>query len=90
MKISLAVARKHKVLVKPSKNVPSVRWSPLPSWIMHSISYNPNELLMHNVLHNPNELLPFSEITGPVRNTIQGKETVSYFKLFLLIKSSKT
>ena len=26
--------------------------------------------------------LPFSEITVPVRNTPQGQETLSYFKLF--------
>ena len=40
------------------KNVPSVRWAPL----------------LDNAFHNPNEFLPFSEITGPFRNTPQGQE----------------
>ena len=52
---------------RKTKNVPSVRWSPL---------------LEDNAFNNPNdELLPFSEITGAVRNTPQGQETLSYFKL---------
>ena len=36
--------------------------------------------------HNPNELLTFSEITGLVKNTPQGQETLSYFKLFFTDK----
>ena len=53
-----------------TKNVPSVRWAPL----------------LNNVSHNPNELSPFGEITGPVRNTPQGQETLSYFKLYFTDK----
>ena len=46
---------------RKTKNVPSVRWSPL---------------LEDNAFHNPNdELLLFSEITGRVRNTPQDQET---------------
>ena len=33
--------------------------------------------------------MPFSEITGPVRNTPQGQETLSYFKLFFADKIIK-
>ena len=55
---------------RKTKNVPSVRWTPL----------------LDNAFHNPNEFLPFSEITGPVRNTPQGQETLSYFKLFFTDK----
>ena len=59
---------------RKTKNVPSVRWSPL---------------LEDNALHNPNdELLLFSGITGRVRNTPQDQET--YSMLFLTDKSSKT
>ena len=60
---------------RKTKNVSSVSWSPL---------------LEENAFHNPNdELLPFSEITGPVRNTPQGQETLSYFMLFFTDKIIK-
>ena len=52
------------------KNVLSVRWTPL----------------LDNAFHNPNEILPFSGITGPVRNTPQGQETLLYFNLFFTDK----
>ena len=55
---------------RKTKNVLSVRWTPL----------------LDKAFHNPNELLPFSEITGPVRNTPEGQETLSYFQLFFIDK----
>ena len=72
MKISHAVARKHKIIVKPKT---FLQYGGLPSW------------LEDNAFHNPNdELLLFSGITGRVRNTPQDQETLPYSMLFLTDK----